>query len=180
MEEAAIPVESRFSEFVPVVYDELRRLASQFLRRETGNQTLQPTALVHEAYVELRSWKQAQFRNRAQFFGAAAFVMRRILAAAGRRKRALKRNADSVFLAVEARTNDTLLDVVAVDIAMTRLEKISPEACRVLELRLFGGLTIEETAEFLGIAPATVKRRWVAAHAWLTRELNDTGTLAAG
>lgn len=179
MTEAAIVAESRFSEFVPAVYDELRRLASQFLRRETSNPTLQPTALVHEAYIELRGWKNAQFRSRAQFFGAAAFAMRRVLANAGRRKRALKRDAASVRHAQELRY-DTLLEVVSVDLALSRLEEISPDASRVLELRIFGGLTIEETAEFLSVSTATVKRRWVAAHAWLTRELqsHDSGTMA--
>lgn len=173
MDNTAIPAESRLSEFVPVVYDELRRLASQLLRRETSH-TLQPTALVHEAYVELRNWKHAQFRSRAHFFGAASFVMRRVLAAAGRRRRALKRGADMVQVQLadeDLMVRDTLVDVVAVDIAMNRLEKISPDACRVLELRLFGGLTIEETADYLDISTATVKRRWIAAQAWLVREL---------
>ncbi|MBL8292684.1 MAG: sigma-70 family RNA polymerase sigma factor [Bryobacterales bacterium] len=173
MADNCIVRESQLSEFVPVVYDELRRLASQLLRKES-NQTLQPTALVHETYVELRNWKLAQFRSKAEFFGAAAFVMRRILATAGRRRRTLKRGADPVPAragAAEPRANDALLDVVAIDIAMNRLEKISPEASRVLELRLFGGLTIEEAATVLDISPATVKRRWVTAHAWLLREL---------
>ncbi|MCZ2152172.1 MAG: RNA polymerase subunit sigma-70 [Bryobacterales bacterium] len=164
--------ESELSEFVPVVYDELRRLASQLLRREY-NHSLRPTDLVHEAYVELRNWRHAQFQDRAHFFGAASFVMRRVLAAAGRRKRTLKRGAGPRLRlrSFEPLARDTLLDIVSVDLAMIRLEKINPDASRVLEPRLFGGLTIEETAAFLQIAPATVKRRRVTAHAWLMREL---------
>ncbi|MFN0169425.1 MAG: ECF-type sigma factor [Bryobacteraceae bacterium] len=161
-------------EYMPVVYDELRRLASQFLRRENGNHSLQPTALVHEAYIELSAWKDFQFQSRAQFFGAAAFAMRRVLAAAGRRRRSLKRGAIPLLVSLEdiqIQTHDPLFDVVAVDIALSRLEAISPEASQVLEVRLFGGLTIEETAAFLGISTATVKRHWIAARAWLSREL---------
>ncbi|MCC6344679.1 MAG: sigma-70 family RNA polymerase sigma factor [Bryobacterales bacterium] len=172
MEGGITPGETPLSEYVPVVYDELRRLATQLLRRQY-NPTMQPTALVHEAYVELRSWKHSQFRGRAHFFGAASFVMRRVLASAGRRKRALKRGAGTLLRLGEREPGgrDTLLDIVTVDIAMSRLEKISPDASRVLELRLFGGLTIEETADFLEVSPATVKRRWLAAHAWLMREI---------
>lgn len=173
MQDRVPTVESQLAEFMPAVYGELRRLASHFLRRD-GNQTLQPTALVHETYIELRSWKQAEFRSKAQFFGAASFVMRRVLATAGRRRRTLKRGGDVFPVPLtdaKPRAGDPLLDIVAVDIAMNRLEKLSPDASRVLELRLFGGLTIEETADFLEISPATVKRRWVAAHAWLMREL---------
>ena len=173
MNERTPPVESQLAEFMPAVYDDLRRLASHFLRRDR-NQTLQPTALVNEAYLELRSWKQAEFRSKAQFFGAASFVMRRVLASAGRRRRTLKRGGDMLpvtLRAADLRASEPLMDIVAVDIAMSRLEKLSPDASRVLELRLFGGLTIEETADFLAISPATVKRRWVAAHAWLMREL---------
>lgn len=164
----------QLTDFMPSVYDELRRLASRFLRRENNNHTLQPTALVHEAYLQLSQWKGLQCQNRTQFFGAAAFAMRRVLAAAGRRRRSLKRGDNPLLISLEhaaALSHDPLFDIVAVDIALTRLAGISPECSRVLEVRLFGGLTIEETAVFLSISPSTVKRHWTAARAWLVREL---------
>ncbi len=163
---------------MPAVYDELRRLASRFLRREGSHHTLQPTALVHEAYLELREWKTLHCESRTHFFGAAAFAMRRVLAAAGRRRLSLKRGANPLLINLEHASllsHDPLFDVVAVDIALSRLEQIHPECSRVLELRLFGGLTIEETASFLSISPATVKRHWTAARAWLVRELAGAG-----
>ena len=166
------------SEFTSAVYDELRRLASQFLRRENSNHSLQPTALVHEAYIQLAEWKDFQFHSRAEFFGAAAFAMRRVLAAAGRRRRSLKRGANPLLVSLdhaELHASGALLDVLAIDQALSRLERINRNASLVLEVRVFGGLTIDETAAFLKISPATVKRHWIAARAWLVREL-DTGS----
>lgn len=156
------------------LYAELRRLAAQFLRRE-ANHSLQPTALVHEAYIRLASWKDFRFQSRAEFFGAASFVMRRVLAEAGRRRSTLKRGASTTLLVslddAEMQTCGALVDVLAIDQALRRLEEIHPKASRVVEIRIFGGLTIPETAAYLNVSPATVKRHWITARAWLTREL---------
>jgi RNA polymerase sigma factor (TIGR02999 family) len=158
---------------MPLVYDDLRRLASRLLRRERRDHTLQPTALVHEIYVQLAAWKAFRCASRAQFFGVAALMMRRVLAAAGRRHASLKAGGalDRVPLDDAAVLAEPLLEVMTLDLALQRLESFSPQACRVLELRVFGGLTIEEAAEFLGVSPMTVKRSWQAGRAWLYREL---------
>lgn len=157
------------------LYAELRRLAAQFLRREGANHSLQPTALVHEAYIRLAGWKDFRFQSRAEFFGAASFAMRRVLAEAGRRRSTLKRGASTTLLVsldhAEVQTCGALVDVLAIDQALRRLEEIHPEASRVVEIRIFGGLTIPETAAYLNVSPATVKRHWITAKAWLTREL---------
>jgi RNA polymerase sigma factor (TIGR02999 family) len=160
---------------LPVVYDELRRLAGHYLRNERGNHTLQPTALVHEAYLRLAGVRDLQLHNRAHFYGAAARVMRRVLVDHARQRGALKRSGPAPAAgAVEEvldRPIDAQLDVIALDRALDALERIAPDKARVVELRYFGGLSVDETAEFLGIAPATVKRYWSFARAWLYRAL---------
>ncbi len=163
-------------ELVPLVYTELRRLARSHLRRIGGPQTLEPTALVHEAYVQLADKSSISFENRAQFFGLAAKVMRDILVDHARRRHAAKREGNQlqVSLSVADRIgNKPAVDLLALDLAMQRLAETGSEYSRVVELRFFGGLTIEETAEAMNLSHATVERYWSFARAWLRRELGS-------
>jgi RNA polymerase sigma factor (TIGR02999 family) len=160
---------------VPLVYDELRRQAARYLRREKPGHTLQTTALIHEAYVRLVDQRNVQWQNRAHFFGIAAQMMRRILVDHARTKKRVKRGGSDIKVSLDdakvaGKGQD--LDVVEVDEALTRLAKIDEQQSRVVELRFFSGLTVEETAEVMGISPATVKRDWSMAKAWLHRELS--------
>ncbi len=160
----------------PLVYEELRRIARRHFRREPTDHTLQSTALVHEAYMRLVDQTGVQWRNRAHFFGVAAEMMRRILVDHARHRKAIKRGAGAVKLSLDdaigiGERRD--LELVALDEALTALAALDPQQCRVVELRFFAGLSIEETAEVLGISPATVKRDWVTAKAWLLREMTD-------
>ena len=168
---------------MPVVYGELRRLAQHYLRRERPDHTLQATALVHEAYQRLVDQRAVTWQNRAHFFGVAAQLMRRILVDHARRHHAAKRGGtalkvslNDVVLAAEERAED----LVALDDALNRLAAMDPRQGRVVELRLFGGLTVEETAEVLRISPATVKREWTTAKAWLSREIRQGSRGEAG
>jgi RNA polymerase sigma factor (TIGR02999 family) len=158
---------------MPLVYDELRRLADAHLRHERAEHTLQPTALVHEAYLRLSGLKEMRLDNRAHFFGAAAEVMRRVLVDHARRRNAEKRGGGvrpvtEVDPAFETPL-DLRLDLLALDEALNELAAFAPDKARVVELRFFGGLSVEETAEFLTMSPATVKRHWAFARAWLYR-----------
>jgi len=163
----------------PVVYDELRRLAGRFLKRERAGHTLQPTALVHEAYMRLSEQRRIGWEDRARFFGAAAQTMRRILVNHARDRRAAKRGGGAAPITLDVDSDAALglvsespdEDLLAVDEALTALAALDPRATRVVELRYFAGLSIEETAEVLGISPATVKREWASARAWLRREV---------
>jgi RNA polymerase sigma factor (TIGR02999 family) len=159
-----------------LVYRELRRLAGHYLRRERGDHTLQPTALVHEAYLRLVDQRNANWKNRAQFYGVAAQSMRRILVDHARKHQAEKRRAarDAVSLD-EAITLPVArsLNLVALDDSLQRLAAFDARKCRVVELRFFVGLSIEDTAETLAISPATVKRHWDVAKAWLTRDMSQ-------
>jgi RNA polymerase sigma factor (TIGR02999 family) len=162
-------------ELIPVVYPELRRIAGRYLRRERLGHTLQPTALVHEAYVKLIDQDRAQWQNRAQFFGVAAQLMRRILVDHARERAADKRGGGVrpvTLVDAMAASPDRGIDVLALDEALERLTALYPEQGRLVELRYFGGLTIEETGEVLGISPATVKRQWTVARAWLLANLD--------
>ena len=162
-------------QLMPIVYDELRRQAARYLRRERAGHTLQTTALIHEAYVRLVDQRNVQWQNRAHFFGIAAQLMRRILVDHARTKKRAKRGGSGVRVSmseVNAAVKGQDLDVVALDEALDRLEKIDAQQSRVVELRFFSGLTVEETAEVMGISPATVKRDWSMAKAWLHRELS--------
>jgi RNA polymerase sigma-70 factor (ECF subfamily) len=157
-----------------MLYSELRRLASYYLQRERGNHTLQATALVHEAYIRLVDQRGIQWGNRNQFMGVAAQLMRRILLDYSRGHQAAKRggDVDKVYLEEAALVSPVrATDVVALDEALVRLAELDPQQARLVELRFFGGLSIEETAEVLEISPATVKRSWNVAKAWLAREL---------
>ena len=157
-------------------YETLRGLAAALLRRERPDHTLQPTALVNEAYLRLTGAPSGTFRNRIHFYGAAAQVMRRILVDHARQHRAVKRNSGAVAASLDeaARVGVNLeLDLVAVDEALTKLSASAAAPAKVVELRYFGGLSIEETAEFLEISPTTVKRHWSFARAWLHRALSS-------
>jgi len=160
---------------MPIVYDELRRQAARYLRREQPGHTMQTTALIHEAYVRLVDQRNVQWQNRAHFFGIAAQMMRRILVDHARTKKRAKRGGSAVKVSLADATipvKEQDLDVVALDEALNRLAEIDEQQSRVVELRFFSGLTVEETAEVMGISPATVKRDWSMAKAWLHRELS--------
>ena len=162
-----------------LVYDELRRLAAAYLRRERPGQTLQPTALVHEAYLRLLKDRPDRWQNRAHFCAIAAHSMRQILIERARARDAQKRGGggakvtlDEGMMAGAPRP----IDFLALDDALERLAALDAEQARIVELRFFGGLSVEETAEALGSSPATIKRRWTLARAWLARELEGAGT----
>jgi RNA polymerase sigma factor (TIGR02999 family) len=161
---------------LPLVYDELHRQASRYLRRERQNHTLQTTALIHEAYLKLIDQREANWQNRAHFFGIAANLMRRILVDYAKTRHRAKRGGigenvplEEVHLAVsEGKT----IDLEALDEALTRLAEFDARQAKIVELRYFSGLSIEETAEILQISPTTVKTEWKAARAWLYREIS--------
>ena len=168
---------------IPVVYSELRRLAGRYLRRERPDHTLQATALVHEAYLRLVDQRRVSWQNRAHFFGVAAQLMRRILVDHARRRLAAKRGGPVLRIRFEpgdVDSEDRLEDVVAVDAALDQLAAMDPRQGRVVELRFFSGLTIEETAAVLGVSAATVKREWSIAKAWLSREVGKGSRREAG
>ena len=158
---------------MPVVYGELRRLAASYLRSERPDHTLQPTALVHEAYMRLSDQRSVEWANRSHFFHIAARIMRRILVDHARRRRAAKRDAASFRVTLaDAEAADRAPELIALDTALSGLEKLDPQQARIVELRFFGGLTVEETAEATGVSTATVKREWRTARAWLQREIS--------
>lgn len=161
---------------IPAVYEELHRQAARALRREGEGHSLQVTALVHEAYMKLVDQRRVQWRNRSQFFGIAAEVMRRVLVDHARAKQAAKRGGGMQRLSLDDAANVSSgggdADVLALHDALDRLALLDPNQARLVELRYFGGLTIDETAEALGVSAATVKREWVLARAWLRRELD--------
>ncbi|MEP7380822.1 MAG: sigma-70 family RNA polymerase sigma factor [Gemmatimonadota bacterium] len=161
-------------ELVPLVYGELHKLAVHYMRAERDDHTLQPTALVHEAYMRLVDQRNASWQNRSHFFGIAAQAMRRILVDHARRKRAGKREGgDRVTLDESvAEAPQRSVDLIALDDALNKLAALDPRQARVVELRFFGGLDIDQTAESLGISPATVKRDWTFARAFLQREMD--------
>ena len=167
--------DSALDTLMPIVYSELRRLAGHYLRRERQNHTLQATALVNEAYLKLVDQKSARWQNRAQFFGIAAQLMRRILVDHARQHNAAKRGgSDQQRLSITSAGDLTAkpdLDVLALHEALEELTAIDPQQGRIVELKFFGGLSIEETAEVLGIGHATVERDWKMARAWLRRKL---------
>jgi len=162
----------------PLVYDELRRLAGNYLRRERSDHSLQATALVHEAYLRLVGQQEVSWQNRAHFFGIAARLMRQILVDHARAHTAGKRGGGETLLHLDEAVEisaDHNADLVALDDALETLGKIDFRKCRVIELRFFGGLTEQETGEVLGISVATVRRESRMAEAWLFREINRTG-----
>jgi RNA polymerase sigma factor (TIGR02999 family) len=168
--------EEALGQLIPLLYAELRRLASYYLQRERGDHTLQATALVHEAYLRLVDQKDARWENRSQFMSVASQLMRRILVDYSRGHYAAKRGGNVGKVYLEESTivvKGRAAEVVALDDALKRLAEIDPEQSRLVELRFFGGLNIEETASVLGSSPATVKRNWSVAKAWLARDMRS-------
>ena len=162
-------------QLITVVYDELRRLAAACMRRERADHTLQPTALVHEAWLRLVEQREWNPQNRAHFFGMATQVMRRILIDHARAANAEKRGGDQVVVSLENAMDvaaDHPTQLLDVHLALERLDQLDQRRARVAEMRFFGGLSIDEIAEILGVAPRTVDRQWRAARAWLSRELS--------
>ena len=163
------------SSLMPLVYDELRRIAAGYIRRERPGQTLQATALVNEAFVRLASERPRPFANRQHFVAIAALSMRQILVQRARARNAAKRGGapDRVTLDENLVSAEPPgVDVLALDEALTRLAALDPGQARIVELRYFGGLTVEETADAVGVSPATVKRQWAMARAWLKRAVD--------
>ena len=162
---------------LPIVYDELKRLASNYLRRERSNHTLQPTALVHEAYIRMIDQTRVNWQNRAHFFGIAANVMRRILVDHARQRNAEKRGAEFQKFSLDENVDKAVelsSEMVALDDALKELAKVDPNNARLVELRYFGGLTFEETAEVMNVSVITAKRHWRVARAWLYGQINQT------
>jgi RNA polymerase sigma-70 factor, ECF subfamily len=167
--------QAALEKLMPLVYDELRRLASNYLRRERASHTLQPTALVNEAYLKLVDQRHAKWQNRAQFFGISAQLMRRILVDHARQHRAAKRGGSKQqrlsITSAERVAKQPEIDLLALNEALDELTIMDPQQAQIVELKFFGGLSIEETAEVLGISHATVERDWKMARAWLRRQL---------
>lgn len=161
---------------LPLVYDECRRIAARQLQGERREHTLNPTALVHELYLRLVDQRRANWKNRAQFFGIVAQLMRRILVDHARARKAQKRAGSRMLVSLDAALDTPdeprAADVLAIDEALSRLAKLDPDQERIVELRFFAGLTVEETAHALGRSPRTIKREWQLAKAWLFRELH--------
>lgn len=164
---------------LPLVYEELRRLAAAQMRRERDDHTLQPTALVHEAFLRLSGLREIQWRDRAQFFGSAARIMRRILVDHARKHRAAKRGGGHKHQLDDGLplTDDQARELSDLDDALHDLEQLDPRQSLVVELRYFGGLSVPETAEALSISPSTVKREWAVARAWLQDYVHSGGGL---
>jgi RNA polymerase sigma factor (TIGR02999 family) len=159
---------------MPLVYDELRRLASGYMRRERSGHTLQATALVHEAYMRLVDQTQIDWKGRAHFFSIAARLMRQILVDHARERNAAKRGGGVTKLALDEAISfaaENEIDLIALNDALNSLAALDSQQARIVELRFFGGLTIQDAAEVLKISPATVKREWGLAKAWLRREI---------
>ena len=166
--------QAALEKLMPLVYHELRRLAARYLRRERANHSLQPTALVNEAYLRLIDQKEVQWQNRAQFFGIAAQIMRRILVDYARSRNYQKRGGGAARVEFEETmivSAERAAEVVALDDALVRFAEIDPRKSQLVELRFFGGLSIEEAAEVLKVSPGTVMRDWTLAKAWLRREI---------
>jgi RNA polymerase sigma factor (TIGR02999 family) len=166
------------SRLMPVVYDELRRLARHYLARERAGQSLQATALVNEAYLRLKKDKRQPWHDRTHFLAIAATSMRQILVERARARNAAKRGGSQIRITLTDAVvsgGDKTFDLLILDEALSRLSALDPEQGRIVELRFFGGLSIEESAETLGVSPATVKRGWSMAKAWLKRELQKEG-----
>jgi RNA polymerase sigma factor (TIGR02999 family) len=163
------------NDLMPAVYAEVKKLARSYLRRERSDHTLQTTALVNEAYLRLVDQRQVRWNNRAHFFGIAAQMMRRVLVDHARSRKADKRGRGEARVvldeAMEIAATPQNVDVLALDEALKELEALDPRQAQIVELRFFSGLSIEETAEVTSLSPATIKREWAAARAWLRREL---------
>ncbi|HVP46672.1 MAG TPA: sigma-70 family RNA polymerase sigma factor [Bryobacteraceae bacterium] len=166
--------QSALEKLTPIVYDELHRLASRYMRRERSGHSLQTTALVNEAYMRLVNYKRMQWQNRAHFFAVSAQLMRRILVEHARRHN-LKRGGDVRHVSLDDAVvgSSRTRDLVALDDALNALARLDARKAQVVEMRFFGGLSVEETAEVLKVSPVTAMRDWSTAKAWLYRELTD-------
>ena len=171
--------EAALEQLIPAVYQELRRMADHYLRGEDSGHSLQPTALVHEAYLRLIDQTKVEWQNRAHFFGVAAQMMRRILIDHAKAKHRVKRGGTAIKVMLDENVNFTqerASELLALDDALQMLSRMDERKSRIVELRYFGGLTVEETAQVLGISDKTVMRDWNLAKAWLHRELtNNSG-----
>jgi len=173
--------EAALTALLPLVYEELRSLARRHLRHERGSHTLQRTALVHEAFLRIVDQKQVGWESRTQFYGIASQMMRRVLVDHARRRSAAKRGDGAPHVDLDVVLQDegaglppgrqAEIDFAAIDDALKRLEALDPQQGKLVELRFFGGLSIKETADVIGVSPATVKREWAIARAWLQREI---------
>ena len=171
--------ETARNQLMPLVYEELRRMAHQYMRKERPGHTLQTSALVHEAFVRLVDQKEVHWQNRAHFFGIAANMMRRILVDHARSRQFAKRGADARHIGLDEVaivSQERAADVLALDDALICFAAVDPRKSRIVELRFFGGLSIEETATVLAVSPGTVMRDWTLAKAWLRREMNRDPT----
>jgi RNA polymerase sigma factor (TIGR02999 family) len=169
--------QNALDQLTPMVYDEMRRMARTYLRSERADHTLQATALVHEAYLRLIDQHSVSWQNRAHFFGIASQMMRRILVNHALAKAAEKRGGEVQKLSLDEAVsfaNQREIDLIALDEALKELELLDPQQTRIVELRFFGGLSIEDTAEALRVSPATVKRDWSTAKLWLRRQLSKS------
>ncbi len=170
--------QAALEQLMPLVYDELRRLAQRHMRRERSGHTLQTTALIHEAYLRLIDQKEALWQNRAHFFAVAATLMRRILVDHARARHYQKRGGGAQQVTFDEAlevSDERAAEVIALDEALTALAEFDERKSRMVELRFFGGLSIEETAEVLGVSPGTVMRDWTLAKTWLQRTINKRG-----
>ena len=161
---------------MPLVYDELHRRAAGYMRKERANHTLQPTALVHEAYLKLVQQRESNWKNRAHFLAVAAQLMRRILIDHARARLSAKRGGEAELVSLDEAfqfRTDTPAGLLSVDDALTKLEKLDPRQGRIVEMRFYGGLTVDETAEVLSVSSRTVEREWTLARAWLYAQLKD-------
>ena len=169
--------EAALERLMPLVYEECRRIAARQMRGEREDHTLTPTALVNELYLRLVDQRRTTWSNRAQFFGIAAQLMRRVLVDHARARLAEKRDGGRLMVSLEAAdaptTPSPITDVLAIEDALVRLGRVDPDQQRIVELRFFAGMTVEETAHVLGRSPRTVKREWQLAKAWLFRELSE-------
>jgi RNA polymerase sigma-70 factor, ECF subfamily len=178
LEEAQGGNQEKVDELVRLLYAELRRLAASYLKRERTGHTLQPTALVSEAYLRLVQQDEIHWKNRNHFFATAAQAMRRVLVDHARRSHSVKRGGPLPKLSLEQAivySKERAGELVFLDELLERLSQIDSQQARIVELRVFGGLTVEETAEVIGASPATVKRDWTVAKAWLAREMDRGG-----
>lgn len=170
---------SAMARLMPLVYDELHQRATSYMRQERHNHTLQPTALVHETYLKLVEQRGANFKNRAHFMAVAAKLMRRILIDHARSHLSTKRGGEQIPVSIEAAAlvrTDTPAGMLAVDDALRKLEALDARQEQIVEMRFFGGLTVEETAEVLGVSARTVEREWTVARAWLYMQLREQET----
>ena len=183
LQEWSVGNREALDKLLPLVYDELRRLAHSYLAHERADHTLQTTALVHEAYLKLIDQRSVNWQNRAHFFAISAQAMRRILLDNARRHTAAKRGSGGQKVSLEevaTLSRDTASEsLIALDEALQRLAAIDPDQGRIVELRYFGGLTIEETAEVLNTSPSTVQREWTTARAWLYQAITGEGDVVA-